>query len=71
MRFLIFVCLLVIFCVAVEQSSAQCSRACPYNYAPVCGRIGRNTRTFSNECEFNSVNCQSGGRGKILKRGQC
>ncbi|ROL55541.1 PI-actitoxin-Avd5a [Anabarilius grahami] len=41
---------------------------CPMNYAPVCGSDGI---TYSNACELNVANMESGTEIFIVKKGRC
>lgn len=47
-------------------SSDSCSKICNYNYVPVCGQDKFGTvHSFSNQCEFEVVQCVDSDSGKF------
>ncbi|ESO01057.1 hypothetical protein HELRODRAFT_82198 [Helobdella robusta] len=46
----------------------KCDMACQFNYDPVCGSDGR---TYSNECQLQSLNCGKALRVEMVMKGEC
>ncbi|CAD7081206.1 unnamed protein product [Hermetia illucens] len=70
MRFQI---LLLCFVAIVGYASAQrgCSNICPAVYQPVCARVGRTLRTFSNNCALSAYNCSNRPGAVFVRNGAC
>ncbi|KAL5281634.1 hypothetical protein ACFFRR_005156 [Megaselia abdita] len=39
------------------KNKKECPDACPFNFAPVCGKNGHKYKVFTNVCEMNRTKC--------------
>lgn len=47
-----------------QEDDDRCNIPCPYNFNPVCGSDGTDTRMFANSCFMDRHNCEH-GRGEV------